>query len=52
MENFKEEQKEVDAAASVLTAADFARLDRTALRRAIVLNEILGPPRTLKPLDD
>jgi len=51
VEDVKEKQQEVEAA-PVLTAADFARLDLAALRRAIVLNEILGPPRALKPLDD
>jgi len=43
----KEEKQEV-AAVPALTAADFARLDRATLRRAIVLKEILGPPVSMR----
>ena len=52
VQDVEEEPPEAVTAASTLTASGFAHLDRDTLRRAILLKEILGPPRALKPLDD
>ena len=46
------EEREQEAGTPALSAADFTRLDRLALRRAILLKEILGPPRAFRSLDD
>ena len=41
------------SAAAVTPASDIAKLfgSRDDLRRAIILREVLGPPRSLQPLD-